>query len=194
MNNFPLCYIFLQFFPQFVFFLSFLPSAATPLSSQAPLPLSFRPSESPCYSAQGLSLSFRKRSLPSVIFLASEAISLSFRESEASREIFFLLHFGAAAASLTLSFRASAASREICFEPGVGAALGFQAATGGAPFGCAALRPLPESPASSLRDNPNLSLPGPFPLPSPGVDMSALWQLESFIPQRSRSRSLEQFT
>ena len=67
MNNFPLCYIVLQFFPQFVFFLSFLPSAATPLSSQAPLPLSFRPRESPCYSAQGLSLSFRKRSLPSVI-------------------------------------------------------------------------------------------------------------------------------
>ena len=100
MNNFPLCYIFLQFFPQFVFFLSFRPSAATPLSSQAPLPLSFRPSESPCYSAQGLSLSFRKRSLPSVIFLASEAISLSFRESEANREIYFLLHFGAAAASL----------------------------------------------------------------------------------------------
>ena len=45
---------------------------------------------SPVISACSFFLSFRP----------SEAFSLSFRESEASREIYFLLHFGAAAASL----------------------------------------------------------------------------------------------
>ena len=60
-----------------------------------------------------------------------------------------------------LSFRPSAASGEIYLEPGVSAAISFQAATGGAPFGCASLRPLPESTASSLRDN--LYLQGPSP-------------------------------
>ena len=83
-----------------------------------------------------------------------------------------------------LSFRAEheVRSREICFEPGGSAAISFQAANGGAPLGYASLRPLPESTASSLRDN--LYLPGPVPLPSPGVDMSALRQPESFTPQR----------
>ena len=63
--------------------------------------------------------------------------------------------------SLSLSFRASEASREICFKPGVSAAANFYAANGGAPFGFASLRPLPESTASSLRDN--LYLQGPSP-------------------------------
>ena len=63
--------------------------------------------------------------------------------------------------SLSLSFRASEASREICFKPGVSAAASFHAANGGASFGCASLRPLPESTASSLRDN--LYLQGPSP-------------------------------
>ena len=67
-----------------------------------------------------------------------------------------------------LSFRAEheVRSREICFEPGSGASISFQAATGGAPFGCASLRPLPESTASSLRDN--LYLQGPTPCPLRG--------------------------
>ena len=50
--------------------------------------------------------------------------------------------------------------------PSSSAAISFQAATGGAPFGCASLRPLPESTASSLRDN--LYLPGPSPCPLRG--------------------------
>ena len=89
--------------------------------------------------------------------LYSQRFPLSFRPSEARGEIYFLLHFSAA--------------------------IGFQAATGGAPLGSASLRPLPESTASSLRDK--LVSSGPLPLPSPGVDMSALWQPESYTSQRN---------
>ena len=85
--------------------------------------------------------------------LYSQRFPLSFRPSEARGEIYFLLHFSAA--------------------------IGFQAATGGAPFGCASLRPLPESTASSLHDNlhptslslvgtPSLYLQGPSPCPLRG--------------------------
>ena len=65
-----------------------------------------------------------------------------------------------------LSFRAEheVRSREICFEPGGSAAISFQAANGGAPLGYASLRPLPESTASSLRDNLYLQGPSPCPL------------------------------
>ena len=59
------------------------------------------------------------------------------------------------------------------------AAFSFHAANGGAPFGFASLRPLPESTASSLRDNLYLQGPSPCTLRGwicpPHGSTKALW-------------------
>ena len=63
------------------------------------------------------------------------------------------VNFSSSGRRAVLPFRSQA-----CF---CRAAASFHAANGGAPFGFASLRPLPESTASSLRDN--LYLQGPSP-------------------------------
>ena len=96
------------------------------------------------------------RKSPTISTLTSSSCSLCHIEGA------FSLSFRPSAFSL--SFRPSEASGEIYIEPGSGASISFQAATDGAPLGCASLRPLPESTASSLRDNLYLQGPSPCPL------------------------------